>query len=103
MKFYIPKDRTLQIHKLFRKLLAAIETYISSSSSTNMMLNQNKLTDRNWGPSSLLYTGYRVPGVLSTGLKRLGSEADHSPPSSTEVRNGGAISPLTHTSSGRGA
>jgi hypothetical protein len=28
-----------------------------------------------------------VPGVLSLGVKRLGREADHSPPSSTEVKN----------------
>jgi hypothetical protein len=30
-------------------------------------------------------------------------EADHSPPSSGEVRNGAAIPPLPHTSSWRGA
>jgi hypothetical protein len=29
-------------------------------------------------------------------------EADHSPPSSAEVKNGGAITPLPHTSSWRG-
>jgi hypothetical protein len=28
-----------------------------------------------------------VQGTLTVGLKRSGSEADHSPPSSTEVRN----------------
>jgi hypothetical protein len=28
-----------------------------------------------------------VPGVLSLGLKRPGHEADHSPPSSAEVKN----------------
>jgi hypothetical protein len=28
-----------------------------------------------------------VPGVLSLGVKRPGSEADHSPPSSAEVKN----------------
>jgi hypothetical protein len=57
MKIYILKDRTLQIQKLFKKLLAAIETE-SSSSSTNMILNRNKLPDRIWGPSSLIYNGY---------------------------------------------
>jgi hypothetical protein len=36
--------------------------------------------------------GDRLPGV-----KRPGREADHSPPSSAEVRNGGAIPPLPHT------
>jgi hypothetical protein len=29
----------------------------------------------------------RVSGALSLGLKRLGREADHSPPSSAEVKN----------------
>jgi hypothetical protein len=33
------------------------------------------------------------------GLKRLGREADHSPLSSAEVKNGGTIPPLAHTSS----
>jgi hypothetical protein len=44
---------------------------------------------------------YRVGAgsTLSPGVKRPGSEADHSPPSSAEVKNGGAISPFPHTSS----
>jgi hypothetical protein len=29
----------------------------------------------------------RLPGILSLGLKRPGREADHSPPSSAEVKN----------------
>jgi hypothetical protein len=33
------------------------------------------------GPTQL------VPGALSLGVKRLGYEADHSPPSSAEVNN----------------
>jgi hypothetical protein len=38
--------------------------------------------DRPWGPPSLLYNGYRVfPG----GIKRLGRDADPSPPSSAKV------------------
>jgi hypothetical protein len=41
-----------------------------------------------------------VPGVVSPEVKRLGGE-DHSIPSSVEVRNGGAITPLLHTSSWR--
>jgi hypothetical protein len=40
-----------------------------------------------------------IPPVLSPGVKRPGREADHSPQSSSEVKNGGAISPLPHTSS----
>jgi hypothetical protein len=44
--------------------------------------------DQLWGPSSLLASGY---WGLSLGVKP-GCEADHSPPSSAEVKNGGAIS-----------
>jgi hypothetical protein len=40
-----------------------------------------------------------VPGAISPGVKRLGSEADHSLPISAEIKNAGAISPLSHTSS----
>jgi hypothetical protein len=40
-----------------------------------------------------------APGVTSQGVKRLGHEADHLPPSSAKVKNGGAISPLSHMSS----
>jgi hypothetical protein len=39
-------------------------------------------------------TGGSFPGV-----KWQGREADHSPPSSAEVKKGGAIPPLTHMSS----
>jgi hypothetical protein len=42
-------------------------------------------------------------GLLPPGVKRPGREADHSHPSSTEVENGGGMSPLPHTSSWRGA
>jgi hypothetical protein len=44
-----------------------------------------------------------LPGVVFPGLKRQRRESDHSPPSSAEVKNGGAIPPLPHTSSWRGA
>jgi hypothetical protein len=36
----------------------------------------------------------QVPGTLSSGVKWVGREADHSPPSSAEFKNGGAIPPL---------
>jgi hypothetical protein len=42
-----------------------------------------------------------VPGALSPGVKRQGREADHSPPSSAGVKNGGAVPPLPLWSSGR--
>jgi hypothetical protein len=35
-----------------------------------------------------------VPGAASPEVKRQGCEADHSPPSSAEVKNGGAIPSL---------
>jgi hypothetical protein len=38
-----------------------------------------------------------VLGALSSGIKRLGREANHSPPHSAEVENGGAISPAPAT------
>jgi hypothetical protein len=45
-------------------------------------------SDRLWGPPSFLCNEYA--GFVSLGLKRLGREAEHSPPSSVEVRNCGA-------------
>jgi hypothetical protein len=44
----------------------------------------------------------RTEGDIPGG-KAVGREADHSPPSSAELKNGGAILPLPHTSSWRGA
>jgi hypothetical protein len=41
--------------------------------------------------------------ALSYGVKQAGREDDHSPPSSAEVSNGGAIPPLTYMSSWLGA
>jgi hypothetical protein len=43
------------------------------------------------------------PGALSPGVKRQGREANQLPPSSAEIKNGGAIPQLTHTSSWRSA
>jgi hypothetical protein len=40
--------------------------------------------DRLWGPLSLLSNGHK--GILSLGIKRPGRKADHSPPSSAEVK-----------------
>jgi hypothetical protein len=44
-----------------------------------------------------------VPGASSPGIKRPGREADHSPPPSEEVKNGGAVPSRPHMSSWRGA
>jgi hypothetical protein len=40
-------------------------------------------------------------GAASTGVKRQGREANHSPKSNVEVKNGGAIPPVPHKSSWR--
>jgi hypothetical protein len=40
-----------------------------------------------------------IPGTLSPGIKQPGREADHSPASSAEVKNGEAIPALPHMSS----
>jgi hypothetical protein len=45
----------------------------------------------------------RIPGTFFPGVKRPGREANHSPPTNTEVKNGGAILPLPHISSRRTA
>jgi hypothetical protein len=41
-----------------------------------------------------------VQGILSPGVKREWREADHSLPSSAEVKNGEAITSLSHTFNG---
>jgi hypothetical protein len=46
-----------------------------------------------WGPWSLRL----VLGAVSLGVKRPRREADHSSPSSAEVKNGGDIPPLPNT------
>jgi hypothetical protein len=53
--------------------------------------------DQIWGPPSLPCNG--CWGQFPLRVKQLGCEADHSTPSSYKVKNGGAISPLPHTSS----
>jgi hypothetical protein len=44
-----------------------------------------------------------VLGAIFPGVNWLRREADHSPPSSAEVKKGGSIPPLPHTSSWRSA
>jgi hypothetical protein len=49
-------------------------------------------------------TSYNMgTGVSFPGVKRQGCEADHSPPTSAEVKKYGSIHPLPHTSSWRNA
>jgi hypothetical protein len=44
-----------------------------------------------------------VPGAVSPELKLPGRETNCLPPSTAEIKNGGAILPLPHTPSWRGA
>jgi len=45
----------------------------------------------------------RVAGALSVGVKRLGREADRSPPCSAELNNACSYPPFPNTPSWRGA
>jgi hypothetical protein len=40
------------------------------------------------------HTAQWVPGAVSLGVKQQGHEADHSAPSSAEIKSGGAVPPL---------
>jgi hypothetical protein len=51
--------------------------------------------DRLWGPPNLLSNGYR--GALSPGVKRPGCEADHSLPTSAEVKEKWFYTATPHT------
>jgi hypothetical protein len=51
--------------------------------------------DRLRGPPSLISNGYK--GVLSSGVKRQGREADHSPSTSAEIKKCGSRYPSPHT------
>jgi hypothetical protein len=53
------------------------------------------------GPNNLLFIGHR--GLFSRGIMRPGSEADHSPPTSVEVKNTWIYTSTPHTSSWRSA
>jgi hypothetical protein len=65
------------------------------------LLFTSQCLNRLWDAPSLLSNGYR--GTLTPGVKLPGREADQLSPSSTEVKNGGAIPLLPDTSSWSGA
>jgi hypothetical protein len=54
---------------------------------------------RNFSLPHSVHIGLWVPEPFSLGVKRPGREANHSPPSSAEVMNGGAIPLPPHMSS----
>jgi hypothetical protein len=86
--------------KTFRRKVLSNEThfyapYIFSASHIVVELNESEWTRQNW------YSRLTVPEF--SGLLRfldLSLEADHSPPASAEVENGGAIPPLPPRFSG---
>jgi hypothetical protein len=65
--------------------------------SSERFLSSSQHPDRHWGFTQPLVQW--VLGTVSPGVKRQGHEADYSPASSAEVKKGGAIIPLPHTSS----
>jgi hypothetical protein len=66
----------------------------SITSSAKMFTSSTQRSDRLWGPSCLLSNWYR--GLLPE-VKEAGRKIDRSPPSSAEVKNGGAMLPLPYT------
>jgi hypothetical protein len=54
---------------------------------------------RNFPLPHNVQTSSGAPTALSPGVKLLGHEVDHSPPSTAEVKNGGAIPPISHMAS----
>jgi hypothetical protein len=84
--------------------------WVSVPARGKKFLSSLQRPDQLWDPPSVKSGSYSyqppsqlVPRALSLRLKRLGREADHLPPSSAEVKIGGAIPPLSHPSSWRGA
>jgi hypothetical protein len=73
--------------------------------------DESRFDSRQWQQNFLFFITFRpalgcsqppiqsVPGAISPGVRRKGREADHSPPTSVEVKNGGTIPSLPHSSS----
>jgi hypothetical protein len=93
------KGSYLRIKSLIRYIVLCILSHSSVSIVRGYGLGFNSTLAL--GPTQPL--SQWVLGSLSQGVELPGCEADHSPPSSAEVKNGGAIPPLSDTSLWRGA
>jgi hypothetical protein len=65
---------------------------LNSGRSKRFYLTQNH-PDHDWGPPSLLFNEYQGSFL---GVKVLGREVDHSPPSSIKVKMSDAVPVLPH-------
>jgi hypothetical protein len=90
-------------HKL-RKKFATVDGRGSIPDRGKRFFSTLLSPDRLWGPPGLHHSKHRRP-YLALGIKRPEREADHSPPSSAEVKIGWAIGlpPIPHASSRRDA
>jgi hypothetical protein len=125
-----PSSSFLSFHNLPFSLLQYYHHHISSSFPSSLFLQEPRYLSRYsdglragrpefdspQGQEIFLYSTASRPAVGSTqppmqwvlesvspGLRRSGHEADHSPLSVAEIKNGGAIPPLLHMSSWHGA
>jgi len=76
----------------FSQFVSAIKI-LSTLRERDFSLPQNVQTGF-WGPCSLLLNGYRGP---CAGVKRLGREVKHSPPSNSEVNSEWSYTSITRT------
>jgi hypothetical protein len=80
---------TYEIHGAISKKMVTIKNIFVSSPQHIQWLR---------GPPSLLFNEYQWLSPLPPGgLKLQGREAEHSPPSSAEAKNGGSVPPLLPT------
>jgi hypothetical protein len=75
----------IHLNKYYFMRPGSARFFFSPQSPDRLCVSPNLLSNVRW-----------VPGALSPAVKRQVREADHSPPSNAEVKNGGAISPLPH-------
>jgi hypothetical protein len=80
----------LGIFGRFRNGLWGWTVWVRFLAEKNLLFPSPQRPDKFWGQTRLLFNWYRRWG-LSSKPKGLGREADHSLPSSAEVKNGGVI------------